>query len=254
MGSILNYFLGKLRATFRFLFFLLLTMATIIKLLLFALIGKLNLERGLGIRKQWANSVLRLLNVQIQTRRKKDYENVVYISNHRSYLDPIIKLSQVNTLVLAKKEVSYWPLIGYGMKLTGSYFVKREQKDSRKEARDNIAKTVKEGHSILLYPEGTTTILPSTLPFKPRTFHMAAENQIKIVPVAIEYQDQAVAFIGDDTFLPHFFKVFAKPKIVGIIDYGTPIWSEDGEKLRQACQDWVHAKLQEIRPELGLKN
>ena len=153
---------------------------------------------------------------------------------------------------MAKAEIRSWPIIGYGTSVAGVYHVKREDKESRAKARAEMAKTIKNGNSILVYPEGTTTDLPHTLPFKPRTFQIAAEHQVNIIPIALEYQDPKDAWIGDDTFIRHFFQTFAKKEIVCAVHYGPPMWDKDGDVLRQKVQDWVNAELVEMRKEWGL--
>lgn len=81
---------------------------------------------------------------------------------------------------------------------------------------------------------------------------MAADNDIKIIPIAIEYQDPEDAWIGDDTFIRHFFQVFAKRKVVCKVHYGAPIWTSDGEELRVNVQGWVNSELTLIRKEWKL--
>ena len=209
---------------------------------------------GVGIRKrrQWASGIRRLLGIKVIRKGKADYKNVLFLSNHRSYIDPLGKVQDIDALILAKAEIRSWPIIGYGASLAGVYFVKREAQESRAKARKEMAKTIKNGQSILVYPEGTTTDLPQTLPFKPRTFQLAAENNVKIVPIAIEYQDPKDAWIGDDTFVRHFFQTFAKREVIATIHYGPPMWEADGEVLRRKVQDWVNAELTIIRKEWNL--
>ena len=203
-------------------------------------------------RQQWSILMMRVLGVKISKQGKSAYKNVLYISNHRSYIDPIAKFKHFDALVLAKAEVRSWPVIGYGCSISGVHFVKREERTSRANARKTIADTVKNGHSILLYPEGTTSDSPKALPFKPSVFQMAAENQVHVVPIAIEYQDPDVAWIGDDTFIPHFFQVFAKREVVCEVHYGEPMWDKDGDVLREKVQAWVNGELIEIREKCGL--
>ncbi len=203
-------------------------------------------------RQQWSILMMRVLGVKITKQGKSEYKNVLYLSNHRSYIDPIAKFRHFDALVLAKAEVRSWPVIGYGCSISGVHFVKREERTSRVNARKTIADTIKNGHSILIYPEGTTTDLPKALPFKPSIFRMAAENEVRIVPIAIEYQDPKDAWIGDATFIPHFFQVFAKREVVCKIHYGAPLWDSDGAVLREKVQTWVDGELIEMRRQWGL--
>ena len=203
-------------------------------------------------RQQWSILLMSVLGVKINKKGKSAYENVLFLSNHRSYIDPIAKFKHFDALVLAKAEVRSWPIIGYGCSISGVHFVKREEKASRVNARKTIADTIKNGQSILIYPEGTTTDLPKALPFKPSVFQMAAENNVRIIPIAIDYQDPKDAWIGDDTFIRHFFQTFAKKEVICTVHYGPPMWDADGAVLREKVQNWVDAEILEIRKKWNL--
>ena len=205
-------------------------------------------------RQQWSILLMSVLGVKINKKGKSAYENVLFLSNHRSYIDPIAKFKHFDALVLAKAEVRSWPIIGYGCSISGVHFVKREEKASRVNARKTIADTIKNGQSILIYPEGTTTDLPKALPFKPSVFQMAAENNVRIIPIAIDYQDPKDAWIGDDTFIRHFFQTFAKKEVICTVHYGPPMWDADGTVLREKVQNWVDAEILEIRKKWNLSN
>ncbi len=244
--------MGLLRATLRFLLFILWTTYIVIAILCFSLFAKDKRAVGVGQRRLWAKGLTYLLGIKVIKKGKADYKNVLFLSNHRSYIDPVGKVIDIEALILAKAEVRSWPIIGYGASLAGVYFVKREKKESRIKARQEIAKTIKNGHSILVYPEGTTTDLPHTLSFKPKTFQIAAEHKVEIVPIAIEYQDVKDAWIGDDTFVRHFFQTFAKKEVVCAIHYGSPMWDGDGDVLREKVQHWVNAEILEMRKQWDL--
>jgi len=244
--------MGVIRAAIRFLFFILWTIYIVASILWVSLWAKDKWVVGIRKRRQWANGIRRLLGIKIIKKGKANYKNVLFLSNHRSYIDPVGKVIDIDALILAKAEIRSWPIIGYGASLAGVYFVKREAQESRAKARKAMAHTIKNGQSILVYPEGTTTDLPQTLPFKPRTFQIAAANNVEIVPIAIEYKDPKDAWIGDDTFVRHFFQTFAKKEIVCAIHYGPPMWEADGEALRHKVRDWVNSTLIEIRKDWNL--
>lgn len=244
--------LGHSRATIRFVLFILAMLFFITRLLITRLFTQFKVEIGIKHRQQFCKVLLPILGIQITKKGEAAYQNVLFIANHRSYIDPFVLVTHFDALALAKAEVRSWPIIGFGVKITGTYFVKRADKSSRQAAREDIANTIKNGHSILLFPEGTTSDLPTTLPFKPRTFQMAADNQIKIIPIAIEFQDPKDAWIGRDTFIRHFFQTFAKRKIVCEVHYGTPIKEKNRNLLKTKVQGWIDQELTSIRKKWDL--
>lgn len=160
----------------------------------------------------------------------------LYVANHISYIDPISILMHVDATIVAKAEIANWPMVGYSANITGTIFVQREKKHSRALAANAVKDALFGGASILVFPEGTTSAGPLTLPFRPRTFETANEAGVPVQPIAIYYEDPTVAYIGTDTFLPHFFKLSGMKEIRGRIVFG-PLFS--GEGTCQKAQEWI---------------
>ncbi len=172
---------------------------------------------------------------------------VIYVCNHRSYIDPVIISMFVDAVVIAKHEVSGWPLIGTGAKMAGVIFVNREDKDSRSATLDKMLEMLNRGFSILVYPEGTTTAAPELLPFRPGAFHLAAANNVPLIPVAIEFEDPSDAWIGTDTFIRHFFQAFGKKRIVAHVAFGPAICSDNGDIMLHEAYTWIGKQLPLLR-------
>jgi len=160
----------------------------------------------------------------------------LYVANHISYIDPVVALMHVDANVVAKAEILRWPLVGYGANLVGTIFVRREEKSSRQEAANTISDTLHNGKSILVFPEGTTSAGPGTLPFRPRTFEAASIAGVPVQPIAIIYDDPQVAFVGDATFLPHFFHLFKMKYIFGRVAFGPLLY---GENTCNEAREWI---------------
>lgn len=208
------------------------------------------LRIALRWRRKWANRSLWMLGVRIERSGAvpgpKDGP-YIFIGNHRSYIDPIALLTDVEALPVAKAEVSAWPLIGYAARVTGILYVKRESKRSRADTLGAMEEYLKKGYSVLVYPEGTTITDPKTLPFKRGAFRLAAKTGVPIVPTAIEYHDLGDAWVGDDTFIPHFMRCFGKSRTRLLLRYGQPIQGEDAKELLHKCQSWIDEQILEIR-------
>jgi lyso-ornithine lipid O-acyltransferase len=102
---------------------------------------------------------------------------------------------------------------------------------------------LKSGQSVLVYPEGTTAAVGTTLPFKIGTFAIAAEENIPIVPIALEYADSSAAFVDDDLFLPHFLRVFSKKYTFIKIHFFEPIENDTAENLAKKTQELIDNQL-----------
>jgi 1-acyl-sn-glycerol-3-phosphate acyltransferase len=126
-------------------------------------------------------------------------------------------------------------------------FVDRDSVQSRRDTRATIKERLSEGLSVLIFPEGTTHIGPDVLPFKPGMFNTCAEGGFSIIPTAIEYQNRNMAWIGTDTFLPHFFRAFSHRAVCVSVSFGSPVSGSDPQALRTETQSWVENETMRLR-------
>ena len=149
------------------------------------------MRRNKGVRKRWIGVAVKILGFEAEVKGSiPDAQQVcLVISNHRSFSDPLIILHYLDVFPLAKAEVSSYPFIGFGARITGVLFVSRESMKSRKGAREAISQTLASGQNVLVYPEGTTGTEPTTRGFKRGSFEVAHQLELPILPVAIEYED-----------------------------------------------------------------
>ena len=241
-----------LRGIYRLTLFILVLAFFVIRLALTGWIKGWTIDMGLSHRMACCHWMIWVLNIDLTIKGNIHEGNYLYISNHRAYLDPVAELTEIKALPVAKAEVRNLPIMGYGAMISGVHFVKRESLESRKETRSSIAETIENGNSILIYPEGTTIETPTTAPFKPGTFHMAARDKVKIIPIAIEYGHVGDAWVGKDNMPIHFFKQFGMRNKKIRVHYGDPMWMDDGDKLKEAVQSWIDTALLDIRNEWGL--
>ena len=199
--------------------------------------------------------MLRVLNVHIKFYGHlppKNFNGFI-VANHRSYFDPVAILRDVDAVTVSKSQVSRWPIVGAGAKIVGVIWVSREEKDSRKAARDKMLELVKKGYVVLIFPEGTSHASEKMLPLRNATFEMAAENKFPVLPVAIEYDEPGYAFIGKETFVPHFFKCFGKWKTTIGLYFGKPLINSDAEQLKLAAVNEIDKQIPFLRKEIGYK-
>lgn len=111
----------------------------------------------------------------------------IYISNHTSYLDiPGVCLT-VPTQIrpLAKKELKRIPVFGWIVR-PACVIVDRSSNESRRKSMDHLKAVLKQGISILIFPEGTQNQTREPLqPFYDGAFRIAIETQQPILPLVI---------------------------------------------------------------------
>lgn len=207
------------------------------------------IERGIIYRRKIIRILHIILGSKITVYGKEPVFSGLIVSNHRSYFDAVVISKNILAYPIAKKEVESWPLVGNVCKSTGVLFVKRECENSRKETRKNITEILENGFSILNTPEGTTHNKPTTIKFKPGTFILAAQIGVPVIPIAIDYKDLNDAWIGDDTFIPHFLRCFSKWKTEIKVSYLEPIYSNNSEELISISKKQIDDELIRFRKE-----
>ena len=205
------------------------------------------IKRGIVYRR----FIIRILHIVLGSKiivyGEEPKTSGLIISNHRSYFDPLVILKNILAYPIAKKEVASWPLIGNVCKTTGVIFVKRENQNSRTETRNKVSFILKKGFSILNTPEGTTHIEATTVRFKPGAFVLAAQLGVPAIPVAVDYKNLDDAWIGDDTFVPHFLRCFGKWRTEIKVSYLEPILSDDVDELISATKKQIDEELLRFR-------
>lgn len=239
--------INKIRAFFRLCFFAIGSIFYILRCLIKSTFTGLELEPILRLRLSWFKKINWSLGVVIETFGTAPKEAGLIVCNHRSYFDPIVVLSQLLALPVGKSELANWPIIGIGARVSGAIFVERKTKEGRQKAREEILETLKKGYFVINYPEGTTHTNAQTIDFKPGMFKDAANQGFYIYPVAIEYQETADAWVGDDTFLRHFFECFGKKHTRIRISYGPRLQSENLDQLMQHSKQWLDHELLRLR-------
>jgi 1-acyl-sn-glycerol-3-phosphate acyltransferase len=127
----------------------------------------------------------------------------LWLSNHLSWLDPLVYLSLRPSQVLAKSEVAGYPGIGAGALKAGLRFVNRENVFNRAGALRRMSADLRAGEDLLLFPEGTTTCGPSLAPLQEGGLRVAYRLGVRTLTFRLDCADAHYPWVGDDTLLPH---------------------------------------------------
>ena len=198
------------------------------------------------VRRRWARNLLKGVGVRLENEGVAPDFSCLVVSNHRSYLDPILMLTEVDGYPVAKAELANWPLIGKGAKLAGILYLRREHSGSRVNTLRLMEEKVREGFSVIIFPEGTTSGLPGTLPFKKGVFQIAAKTGIPVIPVALIFADKKDFWLGKQTFLSHAGRRFREKEICVKVCYGSVLQNNDSEDLLAQARNWIETRL--LRP------
>jgi 1-acyl-sn-glycerol-3-phosphate acyltransferase len=194
----------------------------------------------------WGKSICFFLGIRITRNAIPEIKNFILMPNHRSYLDIFIVAALTPSAMVAKEELKNWPFGKSGIKITNSIMVDRSEIKSLIKTMNAIEASVKKGIPVTLFPEGTSYKGPLTKPFKNGSFKIAADTKIPVIPMAIHYKDENDAWVGNDTFLAHFFRQMGKPVSKVFVEYGVPVSDPDYKQLQQKTRNKIDLMLQKI--------
>jgi 1-acyl-sn-glycerol-3-phosphate acyltransferase len=138
----------------------------------------------------WAKCLLIVSGTNVSV---KGYANIdpkrsyIYMSNHLSNFDIPVLLACLPAQFrwLAKAELFKIPIFGYAMQRAGYISVNRSDRKSAIKSLHQAAINVRNGTSILIFPEGTRSLEHSIQPFKKGGFVLAVDSGVPIVPIII---------------------------------------------------------------------
>jgi 1-acyl-sn-glycerol-3-phosphate acyltransferase len=155
----------------------------------------------------------------------------VFMANHQSDFDILITLGYVPGQFrwLAKKELFGIPIFGAAMRSAGYIEIDRNNHEKAMQSLDRAAQSIREGKSVMTFPEGTRSRNGEIKPFKQGTFHLAIKSGVPIVPITI---------IGSGEIMPKRSLKIKPGKIKLVI--GKPISTKDYDiERRQELIDRV---------------
>lgn len=201
--------------------------------------------------QQWARQIINHLNIEVEIEGAMTQTPALIVANHQSYLDILAILHVVPCAFLCKEEVAHWPVLGKGIRSGGTLFVSRGSMQSRRDARRHIQRALESGSHVAVFPEGTTSPAGVCGPFKPGAFGCAIAAKVPTVPIAISYEGMDRAWVGDDSFLEHFYRVFSQPTTRIRVRIGAPQWSTSALDARDTSEAWVRQALHALEAKRG---
>ncbi|MGH7898826.1 MAG: lysophospholipid acyltransferase family protein [Candidatus Binatia bacterium] len=157
----------------------------------------------------------------------------VYTPNHQAHIDIAALLGYLpgNNRFAAKKELFDEPVLGAVMRTLGMLPVDR---DDPMRSIDVLNRAAREGHSIIIFPEGTRSRDGNLLPFKKGAFVAAIEMGHPVVPVILKGTRSVMPKGGHLSIYPGETEIIVKPPIS---THG--LGYTDRDRLRDVVRDIV---------------
>jgi len=128
------------------------------------------------------------VNVKVEGMENLDRKGpYIFMSNHQGIYDIFVLLGYLPFQFkwLVKKELFSIPFFGWTMSAAG--YISLDRGGSRKtvEAMEEASQMIKQGMSVVIFPEGSRSPDGSIQPFKKGGFTLAIKSKAPIVPIAI---------------------------------------------------------------------
>lgn len=201
--------------------------------------------------RSWAKSLLRTGGTKLTVSGLENiptHTPVLFVGNHQSYFDIVTFVAAVEnpTGFVAKTEIEKIPIFSTFVALVGSVFIDRKDLRQSLKAIIESSENLKQGHNMIIFPEGTRNTTKELLPFKNGSLKPAQKSGSPIVPVAI-YGTRQI-FEGNKGF---------KIKATDVhITFGNPIMLSELTKEEKATSgDYIKNIIEDILKEnIQIKN
>jgi len=194
-------------------------------------IPRLDPRRRQRVAAWFAWHTLRALDVTIRVRDTcpETKGPRLLVANHVSWLDVYALNAVLQARFVAKSETRTWPLLGVITQAFDTLFVVRESFRDAARVKDAAAAALRQGDTIVVFPEGTTTDGTLLRRFYPAFFQAAIDASVAVQPVAIRYPGDhglpnlAAAFVDDMTFLESFQRIVGQRGLTVELTFGPAI-------------------------------
>lgn len=193
------------------------------------------------IVQPWAKSLLKLAGVTVEVSGLENIPEgpVVFASNHQGYFDIPILLACLDRPYgfIAKVETKKIPVISGWMRYLHCVFLDRENPRKGLKAVNEAIEIVKSGHSIILFPEGTTSDGDEMRPFKSGALRVATKADVPVVPVVINGAYKILIYVKDGVHPAHI-KLTVLPSVDVLA-----MSREEKKQLPQILHDVIEEEL-----------
>ncbi|MBO6506233.1 MAG: 1-acyl-sn-glycerol-3-phosphate acyltransferase [Kordiimonadaceae bacterium] len=214
----------------------------------------------------WHRTMCRVLGLEVHLTGLEHQDTAtLYAANHISWTDIVVLGGHIpNASFVAKSEVAGWGILGKLCALHKTEFVKRGRRTDSARQRDYLAERIKEGHSLILFPEGTNTAGIHLAPFKSALFSVAEhvadhlDEPMRVQPITIAYtemngiplvrsQKPWIAWLGETELFEHLQQLLSRGRIRATVEFHEPITLDDAncrKTLARYCADEISKGLE----------
>lgn len=215
----------------------------------------------LRLIKWWCQHLLGILNIRLVSHGHlpppyQTASNIMFVANHISWIDIHALNSIIPTRFIAKSDIQNWPVFGYLAKKSNVLFISRERRQDAARIVHATNRSLLDGDTLCLFPEGTTTDGTEIKPFKSSIVQGAIHANAMIWPIAFRYPridgsiNTEIAYAGETTLIESIQLVLQQKQVVVELHFLAPIATselteadKDRRKLTSHIEHLIREKL-----------
>lgn len=138
----------------------------------------------------WSKCILWMFGIRLHVQGFDSLDSTrpyVFVSNHASMFDipTVVVALRGNVNIVFKKELTRVPIWGWALRYGHFIMIDRSNVRDALQSIERAAQSIRNGNSVILFPEGTRTRDGKLQPFKRGAFSLAAKARVPLVPLTI---------------------------------------------------------------------
>lgn len=188
-----------------------------------------------------------IAGLRVRTTGTRLRRNVLFASNHVSWLDILALGGAARSAFVSKAEVGTTPLVGWLADQNHTIYVQREARREIHNQADSLREALVRGRPVTLFPEGTTGPGDGLLPFRASLFQaiIPTPPNLRVQPVFLDYGAEAndIAWLDPESGLDNFKRILARKRPIPLtIHYLDPL-PQEAEHDRKAISEAARAAI-----------
>jgi 1-acyl-sn-glycerol-3-phosphate acyltransferase len=208
-------------------------------------------ESVIWVARNWVRWILVSCGVRVDASGLEHHDpsrSYVVMANHQSVWDTaaIVATLPSSFRFVAKRELTWIPFFGWALAASGHVIIDRSNREASVRSLERAAGRVRNGKTVVIFPEGTRQPAGKIGEFKSGGFHLALTAQVPILPASVSGSSRITP--------PHSLRIESGRIHV---HYGEPIPTEgltldDRQQLKERTRSAIAAGFQpELEPEQG---
>ncbi|WP_254447674.1 1-acyl-sn-glycerol-3-phosphate acyltransferase [Sphingomonas sp. ID1715] len=169
------------------------------------------ITRAAGRQSHWPRRFLarvaHICGADLEVKGEHLAKDVLFVSNHQSWLDIPIIAGATGTAFVANSGVRDWPVVGWLAGFNNTVYVDRADRAGVHGQVGAVRAALERHQPVAIFPEGTTA--RELLPFKPSLLEVVSPppRAIRVQPLRLTFGAPELAWIGDEPALANIWRV-----------------------------------------------